>query len=97
MPERYIYQAIQGSGISEVDYRITDRWTDDRIATCCLEENARLVVGLMNSGIAAPAMISALRALIEWIDSDYAAGEGKAIVRECRAALAFAGGGNVDG
>ena len=47
---RYSYQAIEGGHHGAANFRIADAMTDDRIATCYLEENARLVTELMNRG-----------------------------------------------
>jgi len=45
----YTYSAQQGSGgLNDVHFRVQDV-QDNRIATCYLEENARLIVGLMNA------------------------------------------------
>ena len=46
---KYSHSAIQGSsGLSDVSYRVQDA-ADNRIATCYLEENARLIVDRLNT------------------------------------------------
>lgn len=61
---RFVYEKIEPSGTSGVrSHRVMDTTGDDRVATCYLEENARLVVDLMNRGLSQPALLAALKRL----------------------------------
>ncbi len=65
MPE-YTYECVSRSGMGDVHYRIRNA-ADNRVATCYLEADARLVVRLMNAGQAATELLTACEAVLEFL------------------------------